>query len=1109
MECPQCGASNPEGQKSCSDCGAALSKRCPSCGSESASGKKFCGDCGAALLGPPKPLHRPRPPIPESEHLTTAGAERRQVTVMFCDLVGSTALSASMDPEDLREIISAYQACVAETVSRYGGFVAKYMGDGALVYFGYPRADEHDAERAVRAALALIAAVSALNSPAPLQTRVGIATGVVVVGDLIGSGEAQERSIVGETPNLAARLQAMAEPNAVVTSESTRRIVGDLFEYRDLGTVKLKGFPQPIRAIQVVGESAVDSRFDALHAHAGIDLVGRTHETELLLRCWRQAAAGEGQLVLISGEPGIGKSRLADAVIERIAAEPNTRLRYFCAPHRADSAFYPLVRQLERAAGFKPDDSPESRLDKLKALLAETSTVAEDVEILTDFLSLPRNTTIELPPPERRKKTIDVITRRIEALARQQPALAVFEDVHWIDPTSLDVLSRIVDRIRDLAVLLLVTFRPEFKPPWAGQSHVTELVLNRLGPSECVDLVRRIVNNVLPEEVVKEIVARTDGVPLFVEELSRAVIEAGSGDRATKLVTTIPVSALAVPATLHASLMARLDRLGPAKEVAQLAAAIGREFSYELLAAVGRGDEGVLRPALERLVSAGLLFCQGAPPHATYLFKHALVQDAAYGTLLRGPRRELHARIARALIENFPQTAERSPEIVAHHQTEAGLVEQAAGFWSKAGKKSIAQSALVEAVAHLTKALGQIGTLPPTPAIRREQINLQVALAGALLHVKGYGSSETSDAFDQANRFIEYAETLGERSDDQLLPFTVLYGQWTTNFNTGHFDKMSEIARNFLALAEKQEASAPLIMGHRVMSGTSYFAGEFEAAKGHLDRAIALYRPEDHRHLVTRFGQDLLVAALCYRTIPLYCLGYPDSARRDADQALRHARELDHAASLTYAAFFAAHLEVRCSMVAEATTRVEELLSLSDRHGLLQWKVLGLMLQGWILIRTGMVEEAAKLLDSTVSTVLSSGAIWAASLNLMWLAQAHARCGRIAEARNCISAAIEAVEKTNQRWDVTELYRMAGQIELQASNREAAERQFQWSLSVARRQNEKWAALRTATGLARLWRDEGKCGEALELLAPLYNWFTEGFDTPVLQGAKSLLDQLA
>jgi class 3 adenylate cyclase/predicted ATPase len=1111
MDCPHCGASNPESKRHCGDCGAMLLIRCASCGCESPPGKKFCGDCGVALPRLPEPS-APKKGIPRSKEVTAQAAERRQITVMFCDLVGSTALSASMDPEDLREIISAYQACAAETVRQYGGFVAKYMGDGVLVYFGYPRADEHDAERAARAALALVAAVCALKSPAPLQTRVGIATGVVVIGDLVGSGEAQERGIVGETPNLAARLQAMAEPNTVVTSESTRRLLGDLFRYSDLGMVELRGFPQPIRAVRIMGESAIESRFEALHANALTGLVGRKNESDLLLRRWRQARDGAGQVVLIAGEPGIGKSRLAAAVLDRVAAEPHTRRRYFCSPHRSESAFFPFILHLERAAGFEAGDSPQTKLDKIEAKLAEASVSVEDGAIFAELLSLPssgRDPSPELRPQERRTRKIEALTREIEVLAGKQPVLIIFEDVHWIDPTSRDVLSRMIERIRDLSVLLLVTFRPEFGAPWAGQSHVTELILSRLGPGESVDLIQQIVsNNALSSDVVNEIVARTDGVPLFVEELTKAVVEAG--EMVTKTLAETPVSTLAVPATLHASLMARLDRLGPAKDVAQIAAAIGREFSYELLSAVSHHNESALAMALDRLMNADLLSCRGTPPHATYLFKHALVQDAAYGTLLRRPRRELHARIASALIENFPEIAETSPEIVAYHHTEAGLIEQAAGFWGKAGQRSIAQSAMAEAVAHLTKALALIATLPSTHALRCEQINLQVALAGTLLHVKGFGSSETRKAFDQAHTLIEHAESLGEHSEDPLLRFIVLYGQWTANFVTSNFDRMSQIARKFLSLAEKQTATAPLIMGHRIMGGTFYVAGRYRASRMHLDQAIAIYVPQEHRDLATQFGQDIGVAARCYRTIPLCHLGYPESALHDAEQALSYARELGQVGTLSYAVFFAALLELRCRMVVEAAAHVDELISLSDKHGLLYWKLLGSILRGWLLIETGRPEQASELLSLTIPELVSSGTVFAVPMSFMRLAQANARCGRLIEAHNCISEATIAKNAARQGWERAELYQIAGELELHSSNRDLqlAERQFQRSLSVARQQHAKWPELHTATSLARLWQEQGRGKEAYRLLAPIYDWFIEGLGLRDLKDAKALLVDL-
>ena len=566
----------------------------------------------------------------------------------------------------------------------------------------------------------------------PLQVRVGIATGLVVVGDLIGAGAAQEQAVVGETPNLAARLQALAEPGAVVIADGTRRLLGNLFELKDLGARDLKGIAGPARAWAALRARSVGSRFDALHTTGLTALVGREEESELLLRRWSRAKTGEGQVVLLSGEAGIGKSRLTAALLERLAAEPHTRLRYFCSPQRTDSAFHPIIGQIERAAGLAYDDKPQAKLDKLDAVLAQTSTSPQDAALFAEMLSLPndgRYPALDLTPEQRRQRTLEALMSQLAGLARRQPVLMIFEDLHWIDPTSLEVLGRTVDRIKTLPALLIVTFRPEFNAPWVGQPHVTSLTLNRLGEREAAAIIARLVGNkALPADVMAEIVERTDGIPLFVEEMTKAVLEAESEGAARHTVAAVPSPALAVPASLHASLMARLDRLGPAKEVAQIGSAIGREFSHALLASVARKPEAELGSALDRLVQAGLLSRQGVPPQASYLFKHALVQDAAYGTLLREPRRALHARIAETLESRFAETAESQPDILARHCTEAGLIEKAAGLWGKAGQQSLARSALVEAVAQLTRALDQIATLPGTPALRREQIKLQVAL---------------------------------------------------------------------------------------------------------------------------------------------------------------------------------------------------------------------------------------------------------------------------------------------------------------------------------------------------------------------------------------------
>jgi class 3 adenylate cyclase len=621
-----------------------------------------------------------------------AFAERRQLTVMFCDLVGSTALSTKLDPEDLREIIGVYQRRCAEVIAKSGGFVAQYLGDGVLAYYGYPQAHEDDAERAVRAGLDLVAAVAKLDAGADsaLRVRVGIATGLVVVGDLIGEGTAQHQTVIGETPNLAARIQALAEPSAVVIAGNTRRLIGELFEYRALGSVSVKGFSKPVPAWQVMGVSAVDSRFEALRATT-TPLVGRDEEMELLVRRWQQAKGGNGSVVLISGEPGIGKSRLAQTLLERLSAEPHTRLRFFCSPHHQDSALYPSITQLERAAGFRREDTDEQRLDKLETVLTHAiNDLCEAVPLLAALLSIPtvdRYPPLNFSPQKQKEKTLNVLLAQVEGHATRQPVILVVEDAHWSDPSSRELFDLIIDRITTVPVLVIITFRPEFAPPWVGRSHVTLLSLNRLAPRQRAEMIDCMTGGkTLPKEIADQIIDRTDGVPLFIEELTKAVVESGAlthaGDRYT---LTGPLPLVAIPTSLQASLLARIDRLGSVREVAQIAAALGRQFSHELISAVALMPQQQLDDALVQLVTAGLIFRRGTPPDAEYRFKHALVQDAAYSTLLRSRRQQLHARIVAILEDQFPEIVAAEPPLLAQHCTEAGLAEKAVTYWLKAG----------------------------------------------------------------------------------------------------------------------------------------------------------------------------------------------------------------------------------------------------------------------------------------------------------------------------------------------------------------------------------------------------------------------------------------
>ncbi len=1044
-------------------------------------------------------------------------AERRQLTVMFCDLVGSTALSARLDPEDMRDVIGAYHRCCEELLARNGGFIAKYMGDGVLAYFGYPQAHEDDAERAVRAGLALVEATPKLETEAgcSLHVRIGIATGVVVVGDLIGSGEAQERGVVGETPNLAARLQGIAGPDMVVIAEGTRRLLGNLFELEDLEAKDLKGIAGPVRAWAALRASSVASRFEALHTTGLTALVGREEELELLLRRWSRAKSGEGQVVLLSGEAGIGKSRLTAAVLERLADEPHTRLRYFCSPQHTDSAFYPVISQMERAAGLVHDDPAKAKLDKLDAMLAQTATSTQEAALFAEMISLPndgRYPALDLNHGQRRQRTLDALAAQLPRLARQQPVLMIVEDAHWIDPTSLEVFGRTVDQIKTLTGLLVVTFRPEFIAPWAGRPHVMSLALNRLGEREAAAIVARLVgNNELPSDVVAEIVERTDGIPLFVEEMTKAVLEAESEGEARRTAAAVPLPALAVPPSLHASLMARLDRLGPAKEVAQIGSAIGRGFSHALLAAVARKPDAELGSALDRLIAAGLLFRQGLPPSATYLFKHALVQDAAYGTLLRETRRALHARIAEALESQFAEIAESQPELLARHCTEAGLIEKAAGLWGKAGQRSLVRSALVEAIEQLRRALNHIATLPSTPVFRREQIKLQIALMNAHMHVKGYAAPETKAAQERARLLVDQAEAAGEPPEDPLELFSVLWGFWTANYVAFNGDALCELASQFMALAEKKRTTVSMMIGHRLMGVSFTSTGRLAQGRAHFDRAIALYDPAKHRPLSTRFGQDVRAAILSYRSLALWLLGYPDAALADVEHALREAREIGQAATVMYAIWFTSPSQIFSGKYAAASAMDDELVALAGEKGSQFWKAGGMILQGCVLALTGKASNAVQLITSGFTAVRSTGARNFAPLYQSHLARAYAELGQFDDAWDCISEAMTAVQRTKERWFEAEVYRMAGDIALKSprSDTSKAAKYFERALAVARAQQAKSWELRAAMSMARLWRDQGKRVEARGLLAPVYGWFTEGFETLDLKEAKALLETLA
>jgi class 3 adenylate cyclase/predicted ATPase len=1068
----------------------------------------------AAIAALSKEIEQSPPASKVTDAVPTDTAERRQITVLFSDLVGSTALSTRMDPEDLRNLISAYQKSVTETVQRFGGFVAKYMGDGVLVYFGYPEAHEDDAERAVRSGLELVTEVAKLQTGTPLQTRVGIATGLVVVGDLVGSGQAQERGIVGETPNLAARLQGLAEPDMVMIADATRQLLGNLFELRDLGYQELKGIAGAVQVWGALRPRAVEGRFDAFHGDHLTSFVGREEEAELLLRRWSRARGGEGQVVLVSGEPGIGKSRLTAVLLDEVSKEPHARLRCFCSPQRTNSALSPIIGHFERAAGLKHDDTVKAKLDKLDGLLTRSASSPGDSALLAEMLSLSndgRYPAIVLDPQQRRQRTLEALVSQIEVLSRSTPVLMIFEDAHWTDPTSLELVGRIVERIEALRVLLLITYRPEFEPPWIGLPQVTAITINRLARRDIDAIIDRIVGNkFLPPDIRADLIDRTDGIPLFIEEMTKAILEAENEEDARRTTAAIPSPKLEIPATLHASLMARLDRLGPAKELAQIGSAIGREFSHMLIEAVARKSQADLENALQRLIRAGLLFRQGVPPHAHYLFKHALVQDAAYSTLLREHRRALHKRIIEALEARFADVVERQPELLARHCSEAGLIEKAAGLWAKAGQRSLERAALPEAAEQLHRALTLIASLPSTPALRREEIKLQVALVTPLMHFRGYGAPETKAAALRARTLIEQAEARGEAPEDSFLLFSVLYSFWVANFNGFHANTVTELAAQFLKRAEEQNEATLQMLGQRLVGVSQATIGNLAEALVQFDRAIASYNPAEHRQLSARFGQDIRVAALCYRSWIRWMLGYPEAALADAKRAVAEARDVGQGVPLMYSLYFTSYAFIHCGDYQAADAQLTELIPLATEKNAAQWRGGGLMHRGCIQALTGKASDAIAMIPAGIAAWKSSGSIVFVPWYVAHMAKARAKLGQFDEAWRQIDEALKAVETTGETWCESDIHRIAGEIALLGPTPDPgqAKARFARALAVAREQRAKSWELRAATSLAALLRAQGQHDGARELLAPVYGWFGEGFDTLDLKTAKALLDEL-
>jgi class 3 adenylate cyclase/predicted ATPase len=1057
---------------------------------------------------------------PSAAQTTHYPDESRQLTVMACELVGLAALPPEYDPEDLREATTSCQRHCTQVVEQHHGYVARYSAGGLLVFFGYPQATEMDAENAVRAALTLQGLTVQLSTKVKMELElcIGIATGIVAIRDEFTAGNATDRNAVGETLILSERLQALAQPGQIVIAEDTRHLVGGLFRYCDLGPVALKGLATPVEISQVLGESGLESRFEAHHPARLTPLVGREEEIELLQRRWQQGKSGDGSVALLSGEPGIGKSRIAQKIVELVGEEPHTLLRLYCSPHRRDSALSPFISQVKQAAGIERADTEEQLLIKLAAALAQTTTLfGNAVPLVADLLSLPaddRYPRLTLTPEKRKEKTLAALLAYVEGLTASQPLLMVIEDVHWADPTSLELIDLIVERASRLRILLIVTFRPEFVSPWAGRLRTTLITLGRLPPPQCAEIIAGVTRGKhLPKPIIDGIVERSDGIPLFIEELTKTMVESGAlSDTDDHSTTTQPQAAPEIPVTLRGSLLARLDRLGSAREVAQIGAALGRRFSYQLIAAVAGIPQQQLDHALARLVNAELIWRRGSPPDAEYTFKHALVQDAAYSTLPRDSRRILHTRIAETFDKKFSDITEGQPELLAFHYTEAGLIEKASRQWSKAGQLSLTRSALKEAEAQLIRALGQMEALPSTQALRREQIKAQIALANALMHTKGYAAPETKASLDKARLLVERAEALGESPEDPLLLFSVLHGFWVANHVAFNGDVIRGLATDFMALAEKQGTAFPLVLGHRVMGTSLLFLGDIAKGRAHLDRAMSLYDPAEHRPLGTRFGQEGGVAILSNRPLALWLLGYPEAAVKEADDALKYARDIGQTASSLYAATRIAWLHLVIGNYTVAAAQIQELMRMAGGMEDSYWTAAGTMLQGCLFALTGNGSTGIQMISSGIAASRLQGSNL---LRMPWylscMARAHVELDQLDEAWRSIGDAITAMEATKETWQKSEVYRIAGDLALLSSRPDPVKAQahFDRALTVAREQKAKSWELRAAMRLARLWRDQGERQRANDLLAPIYEWFTEGFDMPDLEEAKALLTELA
>jgi class 3 adenylate cyclase/predicted ATPase len=1077
---------------------------CPKCGIDNPQSFAFCGHCGTSTTL--------TIPAGEATGGQSARAERRQLSVMFCDLVGSTTLSGQLDPEELSDVTRAYHSLCAEVVQRHAGRVAQFMGDGLLVYFGYPLSHEDDAQRAVRAGLEIVAAVASARERLrqPLQVRVAVHTGLAVVGQLGGEANPDPMAISGETPNIAARLQGVAEPGQVVISAATYRLIQGFFVCRSLGTPALKGVGAPIEVFEVVEPTGIHTRFEKAVTAGLTPFVSREQEVGQLLDLWQRARDGSGQVVMLSGEAGIGKSRLVRVLAERTAGEPALELTCRCSLYYQNSALYPVIEFLQRMLRFNRNDDPGTKLAKLEDALARFGFSPPEmvVPLFAALLSLPasdRYPTVPMTPQRQKQNTFAVIIEWLMRNAERAPTRLIVEDLHWADPSTLELLELLIEQVAAARLFLVLAFRPEFAPPWPSQPHITNIILGRL-PEAATDLMIQAVadGKQLPAELTREIIGKTEGVPLFVEELTRMVLESGlMREQDGRYVLTRPLPSLVIPSTLHDSLMARLDRLGTAKEVAQIASTIGKEFSYELLRAVSPLEETRLTGALNRLVDAELLIQRVFASQIFYSFKHALIRDAAYESLLRSKRRQHHAQIAAVLQERFPEIVDSHPELLASHYQNAGLAELAIPLWQNAGQKAMQRSANAEAISHLTNGLDLLAQLPETPEHRRQELLLRVTLGPAMMAAKGHASIEAQNVYARAQQ-------LSKEVGEGPLPFQISWLLWVSHAARAEHYAGLGAAQECLRLAELVQEPALLVGARHAIGNAMICLGRFAEGLAHFEQGAAVYDTRHHASIVALCGQDSGVVCHAWRGWPLWFLGYPDQARKSIREGLAIAERLAHPLTTVTAAFIAGCVYPLLRDPVAALRGAELAISLSEEHNFEYWRAAALMVQGWALTEQGLLDNAIIRLREGLTGLRASGGKVTMPYYMAMLADTLRKASRSEEALVLLKEAQAILEETGENWWEPELLRLNAEVMVELAGRKSeAEVFLQRALAIAHERGAKSLELRAATSLSRLLFCQGRRPEAHRTMAAVYSWFTEGFDTPDLRDAKVLIEQLS